>query len=132
MDEASGAGAALPTVQLAAALKKYGDVTYKANVDKDSTAQTRRAVVAFDTDLLIRTCHVGSVGSYDPALDIAELTSAVIKRGEVLSSRDLLYTAIDNIARLHGWQPRKDKNTICCNRAGSAADTVSFCVGRFR
>ena len=68
--------------------------------------------------------------NFDSSIDLNVLASELFKDGEVWSSRDkLLYPAMNELSKLHGYNIMKNKNTICCNHHGKPSTTRNYVEG---
>ena len=118
-----------PSVSFAQSLKSYGEKEFKTNPNKPATRTTCRMVVAFDSARFHKMCHPASP-SLDPSLNFDVIASELFKVGETWSSRDgILYTALDELGKLHGFFPRKQKDHICCNRHGQSRTQRNYMGG---
>ena len=73
-------------------------------------------VTSFDTTELLKKCSLASP-NYDATLCNFDLIYKIVFTvGQIWFSRDLLHRSLSSLAKLHGWKPRKDCRTICCNR----------------
>ena len=101
----------------AQSLKTYGNITYYPSVGRKETI-TAVAVVKFNTKSFQDKCNPASV-NYDPSIVFDLVATELFKIGEIWSSRDgLLLPAIEELAKLHGFNITKVKTSICCNRMG--------------
>ena len=73
-------------------------------------------ITSFDHSLLYCKCMPSSPG-YDSTIgSIDALYPHIFAVNSMWASRDLLYSVVLSLAKLHGWGPRKDGTQICCNR----------------
>ena len=121
--ESPSAPAAHPSVALAQALKVYGDREYKPLSARLPVVAWM--VVGFDKDLFVKQCNPAS-DEYDASVDFDLLAAELFKEEEIWVSRDLLMAAMQQLAMLHGFQVKCEKESIMCNRSGEAKSSRNY------
>ena len=122
---------ASPSVSLARRMKIYGNIKYQPNITYSRGLTTTRGVLEYKSDIFFKYCHPASP-SYDASIDFDEVARELFKQGEVWASRDNhVFRAVEDLSALHGFYPKKEKETISCNREGKSDDASrNFIAGQ--
>ena len=101
--------------EIASQLKTIEKHTYTDYLQEEKTVD---AVIAFNCDLFQKTCRETNPSSTLLHCDFRKLCDALFSPDEIWISRDLMVTAVTQIANQEGWLPKCSKRGIFCDREG--------------
>jgi len=116
------------SVILARQVKQYGTITFQ-KLTNNPKKESMEMVIGFDKELFIQKCNPASP-NYDCTIDFNILADELFQKKEVWAARDgVLWEAVNEVAKYHGFSIKKEKEFIRCNRFGESQSSRNFASG---